>query len=88
MPWSPSSETPDPLSEHDMDTVCEQFVLAARRAERAGFDMLEIHAGHGGLLASFISPLTNLRDDQFGRQSLENRMRFPLRVVTAVRQAW
>ncbi|PKF76292.1 bifunctional salicylyl-CoA 5-hydroxylase/oxidoreductase [Vibrio sp. vnigr-6D03] len=88
VPWSPSSETPEPLSEHDMDTVCEQFVLAARRAERAGFDMLEIHAGHGGLLASFISPLTNLRDDQFGRQSLENRMRFPLRVVTAVRQAW
>ena len=58
-----------------------------RRADRAGFDMLELHAAHGYLLASFISPLTNRRTDDYGG-SLENRLRFPLEVFRAMRAAW
>ena len=57
------------------------------RADRAGFDMVELHAAHGYLLASFISPLTNQRTDEYGG-SLENRMRFPLEVFRAMRAAW
>ena len=63
------------------------FVAAAQRGERAGFDMIELHAAHGYLLASFISPLTNQRTDEYGG-SLENRMRFPLEVFRAMRAAW
>ena len=60
---------------------------AVKRAERAGFDMVELHAAHGYLLASFISPLTNKRTDEYGG-SLENRLRFPLEVFRAMRAAW
>ena len=63
------------------------FTQAVQRAERAGFDMIEMHAAHGYLLASFISPLTNKRTDDYGG-SLENRMRFPLEVFRAMRAAW
>jgi anthraniloyl-CoA monooxygenase len=56
-------------------------------AERAGFDMIEIHAAHGYLLSSFITPLTNRRDDEYGG-TLENRLRYPLEVIRAVREAW
>ncbi|MFQ6687163.1 bifunctional salicylyl-CoA 5-hydroxylase/oxidoreductase, partial [Bordetella pertussis] len=63
------------------------FAAAARRAARAGFDWLELHCAHGYLLSSFISPLTNQRDDEYGG-SLENRLRYPLEVFRAVRQAW
>ncbi|MCB0354577.1 MAG: hypothetical protein KDD64_13670, partial [Bdellovibrionales bacterium] len=56
-------------------------------AEEAGFDMLELHCAHGYLLSSFISPLTNLRSDEYGG-SLENRMRFPLEVLDAIRTVW
>jgi anthraniloyl-CoA monooxygenase len=62
-------------------------VQAAERAERAGFDMLEIHCAHGYLLASFISPLTNVRTDEYGG-SHDNRLRFPLEVFRAVRAVW
>jgi anthraniloyl-CoA monooxygenase len=70
-----------------MDKVRGQFVAAAQMAERAGFDMLEIHAAHGYLLSSFITPLTNTRTDDYGG-SLENRLRFPLEVFHAVREVW
>jgi anthraniloyl-CoA monooxygenase len=70
-----------------MRAVREQFVQAARYAIHAGFDLLEIHMAHGYLLASFISPLTNLRDDEYGGP-LGNRMRFPLEVFSAVREVW
>ena len=70
-----------------MDEVIADYVAAVRRADRAGFDMLEMHAAHGYLLASFISPLTNRRTDDYGG-SLENRMRFPLEVFRAMRAAW
>jgi anthraniloyl-CoA monooxygenase len=70
-----------------MDAVRDQFVAAAQMAERAGFDMLELHMAHGYLLSAFITPLTNRRTDEYGG-SLANRMRFPLEVFRAVRAAW
>ncbi len=71
----------------DMNAVRDQYVHAARMAERAGFDMLELHYAHGYLMSSFITPLTNRREDTYGG-SLDNRMRFPLEVYRAVRAVW
>ncbi len=71
----------------DMDLIKQQFVDAAQRGERAGFDMLELHCAHGYLMASFLSPLTNRRTDDYGG-SLENRLRFPLEVFDAMREVW
>ena len=71
----------------DMNRVREDFVAAARRAADAGFDWLELHCAHGYLLSSFISPLTNQRTDEYGG-SLENRLRYPLEVFTALREVW
>ncbi|MCG6662781.1 bifunctional salicylyl-CoA 5-hydroxylase/oxidoreductase [Billgrantia kenyensis] len=85
--WSERNQVPRAMDRADMDRVREEFVAAARMAERAGFDMLEVHAAHGYLLSSFITPLTNRRDDDYGG-SLENRMRYPLEVIRAVRAAW
>jgi len=81
------SAVPREMNRRDMDTVLDQFVQAARRAASAGFDMLELHMAHGYLLASFLSPLTNQRGDEFGG-SVENRLRFPLAVLCAVRAVW
>jgi len=67
--------------------IADQFAQSARRAARIGYDVLEIHCAHGYLLHSFLSPISNKREDDFGG-SLESRMRFPLQVVAAVRQAW
>src|SRR5260221_8263289 len=66
-----------------MDRVREEFVRAARLAAEAGFDLLQLHLGHGYLLASFLSPLANIRGDEYGG-TLENRLRFPLEVFAAV----
>jgi len=85
--WSPHNAVPRPMSRADMDMVRTQFVASAEMAERAGFDMLELHMAHGYLLSSFITPLTNFRTDEYGG-SLENRMRFPLEIFHAVRAAW
>lgn len=85
--WSPRNQTPKAMDRADMDAVREEFVSAARMAERAGFDMLELHFAHGYLLSSFITPLTNQRDDDYGG-SLANRMRYPLEVFHAVRAEW
>jgi anthraniloyl-CoA monooxygenase len=71
----------------DMDAVTAQFVAAAEMAERAGFDMIELHAAHGYLISSFISPVSNHRTDEYGG-SLENRMRYPVEVLTAIRAVW
>ncbi|MDX5379390.1 MAG: bifunctional salicylyl-CoA 5-hydroxylase/oxidoreductase, partial [Halomonas sp.] len=87
VPWSDRNQVPKAMDRTDMDRVRDEFVAAARMAERAGFDMLEVHAAHGYLLSSFITPLTNHRDDEYGG-SLANRMRYPLEVIRAVRQAW
>lgn len=85
--WSPNNQTPREMTEADMDTVEAAFVEATKRADRAGFDMVELHAAHGYLLSAFLTPLTNKRTDGYGG-SLENRLRFPLRVFTAMRAAW
>ena len=87
LPLMPESQVPKAMDRSDMDKVRDQFVAAARIADKAGFDMIEMHAAHGYLLASFISPVTNIRDDEYGG-SLENRMRFPLEVFRAMREAW
>ena len=87
LPYHPHSQVPKAMNRRDMDEVRDQFVRAARMAEQAGFDMLELHAAHGYLLASFISPLTNIRTDEYGG-SLENRARYPLEIFDAVRAVW
>jgi anthraniloyl-CoA monooxygenase len=78
---------PRPMTRPDMIRVCEEHVRSTHMAERAGFDLLEIHMAHGYLLSSFISPLSNQRNDEYGG-SLDNRMRFPLEVLRAVRAGW
>ncbi len=87
IPYYEDSQTPREMGRTDMDAVIADFVRAAKWADAAGFDILELHLAHGYLLASFISPLTNVRGDAYGG-SLANRMRFPLEVFDAVRAVW
>lgn len=87
IPWSPYNQVPRAMTRDDMDAVRDAFVLATQYGAQAGFDMLELHAAHGYLLSSFISPLTNGRDDDYGG-SLRNRLRFPLEVFRAMRAVW
>ncbi|HEY4080242.1 MAG TPA: bifunctional salicylyl-CoA 5-hydroxylase/oxidoreductase [Burkholderiaceae bacterium] len=75
------------MTRADMDRVKADFSAAAERAAAAGFDWLELHCAHGYLLSSFISPLTNQRQDEYGG-SLENRLRYPLEVFRALREVW
>src|SRR5690606_4576565 len=81
------SQVPQAMTREQMDEVRDEFVASTRRAAAAGFDWLELHCAHGYLLSSFISPLTNQRNDEYGG-SLENRLRYPLEVFHAVRAAW
>jgi anthraniloyl-CoA monooxygenase len=78
---------PRPMDRGDMDRVRDEFVAATRMGIDAGFDMLELHCAHGYLLSSFITPLSNTRNDEYGGP-LENRMRFPLEVFRAMREVW
>ena len=87
LPYSPESQTPRQMTREDMERLIEAFAEGARMADAAGFDMIEIHGGHGYLISSFISPLTNRRNDEYGGP-LENRMRFPLEVFRAIRANW
>lgn len=88
IPYFPDrSQTPREMTRTDMDEVVADYVQATERAVEAGFDLLEVHMAHGYLLASFISPLTNERDDEYGG-TLEDRMRFPLEVFDACRAVW
>ncbi|WP_260483267.1 bifunctional salicylyl-CoA 5-hydroxylase/oxidoreductase [Sphingomicrobium flavum] len=87
VPWSPANQAPRPMTRADMDDVKGQFVAATQRAIAAGFDMVELHCAHGYLLSSFITPLQNKRDDDYGG-SLENRLRYPLEVFAAMRAVW
>ena len=88
IPYMPGvSATPREMTRADMDHVTELFVLATKRGAQAGFDMIELHAAHGYLLSTFLSPLTNLRSDDYGG-TLENRARYPLEVFRAMRAAW
>ena len=81
------SQVPRELNRNDMKGIISDFERSTRYADQAGFDMLELHMAHGYLLASFISPLTNRRTDEYGG-SIENRMRFPLAVWHACRKIW
>ena len=85
--WSERNQRPKAMDRADMKLVRDQFVAAAEMAERAGFDMIELHCAHGYLLSSFITPLTNNRRDEYGG-TLENRMRYPLEIFHAVRAVW
>ncbi|AWI26460.1 oxidoreductase [Flavobacterium pallidum] len=95
--WELISASPIAFAEHmavpkeidasDMEIVISEFTRAAINADKAGFDMIELQAHHGFLLASFLSPLTNTRKDHFGG-SLENRLRFPLQVFHSMRKAF
>ena len=80
-------EAPNALDDDGLLRIKSAFVDAAKRADRIGFDVLEIHAAHGYLLHQFLSPLSNLRNDQYGG-SLEDRMRFPLEIFEAVSNVW
>jgi anthraniloyl-CoA monooxygenase len=85
--WKPGHQVPHELDAGEIAELVEAFARAARRADEAGFDMIELHGAHGYLIGEFLSPLTNQRQDAYGG-SLERRLRFPLEVVTAVRAAW
>ncbi len=87
IPWFERSPVPKAMERSDMDGVRDDFVRAAEMADAAGFDLIELHFAHGYLLSSFISPLTNQRDDEYGG-SVENRMRFPLEILDSVRSSW
>ncbi|MFO1286918.1 MAG: bifunctional salicylyl-CoA 5-hydroxylase/oxidoreductase [Rubrivivax sp.] len=87
LPYLDDGAVPRAMTRADMDRVTADFAAAARRAAAAGFDWMELHCAHGYLLSAFISPLTNRRTDEYGG-SLANRLRYPLEVFTAVREAW
>ena len=87
IPYKPANAAPKAMDRADMDKVKAQFVASTEMAARTGADMIEMHAAHGYLLATFISPITNTRTDEYGG-SLDNRMRYPLEVFAAMRAAW
>ena len=87
IPFAEGWHTPVALSEAGIQRLCEDFVQAAQRAQRAGMDAVELHASHGYLMHQFMSPLSNQRTDRYGG-SLENRLRAPMQVAEALRAAW
>jgi anthraniloyl-CoA monooxygenase len=87
IPYYPDSQVPREMDRSDMDAVKADYLRATKMADEAGFDLLEVHMAHGYLLASFLSPLTNVRKDTCGG-SRDARMRYPLEVLEAVRGAW
>src|SRR5262249_4532705 len=84
IPFGSGWHTPRAAEEHDLARVCDAFTTAARRAVRIGFGAIELHMAHGYLMHSFISPISNKRNDRYGG-SFADRMRFPLEVFAAVR---
>jgi anthraniloyl-CoA monooxygenase len=87
IPFNENSATPKAMTLADMDLIVSEFVQATKNANEAGFDMIELQVHHGFLLASFLSPLTNVRTDEFGG-SIENRLKFPLKVFTEIRNVF
>jgi anthraniloyl-CoA monooxygenase len=87
IPFHSKMATPKEMTLEDMDQITAEFIQATKNAEQAGFDMIELQGHHGFLLASFLSPLTNIRTDEFGG-SIENRIKFPLRVFSEMRNVF
>lgn len=87
IPFNENFSIPKEMTLEDMDLIISQFVQATKNADKAGYDMIELQAHHGFLLASFLSPLTNNRKDEFGG-SIENRLKFPLRVFNEMRNTF
>ena len=87
IPWSKKNAIPEEMTEKQMQKVLKQFVSSVKMANRADFDMIELHAAHGYLISSFISPKSNIRKDKYGG-TLENRMRYPLEIAKAMRINW
>jgi anthraniloyl-CoA monooxygenase len=85
--WSDKNDVPSEMTRAQMDDVRDEFRASTKMAEQAGFDMIELHAAHGYLISSFISPKSNARLDEYGG-SLENRMRYPLEIFAAMRAVW
>ncbi len=87
LPWSDENATPREITLTELATIKAEFVASAEMADRAGFDMIELHAAHGYLISSFLSPVSNVRTDAYGG-SMENRLRWPVEVFAAMRAAW
>ncbi|KII86971.1 hypothetical protein PLICRDRAFT_43665 [Plicaturopsis crispa FD-325 SS-3] len=87
VPYAHDYPVPKAMTEADLQKVEDAFVAAVKRVDKIGFDFIELHAAHGYLLHEFLSPLSNVRTDAYGG-SLENRMRFPLRIASKIRSAW
>lgn len=87
LPYTTLSQVPKEMNREDMDAVCNEFVLATQLSQEAGIDLLVLNFAHGYLLASFLSPLTNHRHDEYGGD-LTHRVRYPLKIFDAVRAAW
>ena len=87
IPFNENFTTPKEMTLEDMEKIKSQFVQAAKNADEAGFDMIELQAHHGFLLASFLSPLTNIHTDEFGG-SIENRLKYPLAIFKAIREVF
>jgi 2,4-dienoyl-CoA reductase-like NADH-dependent reductase (Old Yellow Enzyme family) len=87
IPFRPNDPAPLPLSRDEIQVVVDAFAQAARRAHRAGFQVIELHGAHGYLMHEFFSPLSNQRTDEYGG-AFENRIRFGLEIVAAVRAVW
>jgi 2,4-dienoyl-CoA reductase-like NADH-dependent reductase (Old Yellow Enzyme family) len=87
IPFDDKSQVPREMTVQDLEKVSGQFIQATKNALKAGFQVVEIHMAHGYLLNEFLSPLSNLRKDDFGG-SLENRMKFPLRIAAEIRKVW
>ena len=83
-PHADGWHTPKSMDRDDLETVKAAFVDSTRRAERIGFDLIELHGAHGYLMHEFLSPIANTRDDEYGG-SLENRLRFATEIIAAVR---
>ncbi|MDC1141838.1 bifunctional salicylyl-CoA 5-hydroxylase/oxidoreductase, partial [Planctomycetota bacterium] len=87
IPYAEGWPVPREMTRADMDEICDQFAASVKMADEADFDMIELHLAHGYLLSTFISPLTNTRSDEYGG-SLENRLKYPIEVLQACREAW
>jgi len=86
--WEPDNYyVPKELSKEQIRQILKAYEVATKRAEEAGYDLIEIHGAHGYLITSFLSPISNQRKDEYGG-SLENRMRLPLEIVQAIRRHW